>query len=253
MLSQSIWWASVTLEILLLARAFRGKLASTYPVFYGYVGFVAFQDVFCFLVYRWDPKFYAYAYWTTEFLCLLIGCGIVFEVYRNGLASYPGTARMARNLLVILFVLAAIMGLRAAADNPQWWLAATTLELERTLRIVQAVCLAALVALFLFYSIPFGKNLRGILLGYGFFIGLRVISLSFVIEGAGTVRHFWGYAYSATYFVSICVWCAHLWSYQHSPVPTTTIQLEQNYQAVAAATQRRFHDVRTYVAKAVGS
>jgi hypothetical protein len=253
MLSQSIWWASISIEVLLLVRALRGKLASRYPFFFYYIGFVVFQDAFCFSVYRWTPKLYGYAYWTTEFFCLLLGCGIVFEVYRSGLRSYPGTARMARNLLTILFVLAAIQGLRAAADNPQWWLAATTLELERTLRVMQAICLAALVALFLFYSIPFGKNLRGILLGYGFFIGLRVISLVFFMGTSDAARHFWGYAFSATYLVSLCIWCVHLWSYQSSPMPERSVQLEQEYQRLAAATLRRLQNARTYVAKAVGS
>jgi hypothetical protein len=254
MLSQSIWWASIALELLVLVRAFRGKLASRFPVFYCYVGFVVFEDIVSFLVYRFDPKFYPYTYWTTEFLCVLIGCGIVFEIYRVGLMSYPGTARMARNFLAILFILAAMKGLRVAANDPQWWLMAGTLALERTLRVMQAICIAALVALFLFYSIPFGKNLRGILLGYGFFIGMRVISLTFFMGGgADASRHFWGYAYTASYLLSLSVWCVYLWSYEANPVAQQSIHLEQEYQRIAAATQRRLRDARSYVAKAVGS
>jgi hypothetical protein len=253
MLSQSIWWASITLEVLLLARAIRGKLVFRYPVFYFYISFIIFEDLISFLVYRWKPAFYSYTYWTTEFLCVLIGCGIVFEIYRVGLASFPGTARMARNILVVLFIVAAAKGLVAAANDPRWWLEAGTLELERTLRVMQAVCLAALVALFLFYSIPFGKNLRGILLGYGFFIGMRVIALTFFIGGSDASRQFWGYTYSASYLIALGVWCVHVWSYEASPVARNTIQIERHYQRVAAATQRRLHDARTYVAKAVGS
>jgi hypothetical protein len=45
----------------------------------------------------------------------------------------------------------------------------------------------------------------------------------------------------------------HLWSYQPNPVPDRAIPLEQEYQRVAAATQRRFHTARGYLAKAVGS
>jgi hypothetical protein len=253
MLSQSIWYASITLEVLLLARAFFGKLAFRYPVFYSYISFVVFADFLSFLVYRWYPKFYSYNYWTVEFLCVLIGCGIVFEIYRVGLMSYPGTARMARNLLAVFFILAAVKGLRTAAHDPRWWLEAGTLELERTLRAVQAICIVALVALFLFYSIPFGKNLRGILLGYGFFISLRVISLTFFIGTTAASHHFWGYIYSACYLVTLAVWCSHLWSYEANPFPKQMIHLEQEYQRVATATQRRLHDARSYLARAVGS
>jgi hypothetical protein len=253
MLSQSIWWASIILEVLLLVRAFRGHLAFRYPVFFSYVAFIIFEDVFSFLVFRWDQKLYSYAYWATEFLCVFIGCGIVFEIYRVGLASYPGTARMARNLLAVLFILAAAKGLRAAAGDPRWWLEASTLELERTLRIVQSICVVALVALFQFYSIPFGKNLRGILLGYGFFIGMRVISLTFFMGSADSSRHFWGYAYTVSYVIALTVWCSHLWSYHASPIPNQMIHIEQEYQRVAAATQRRLREARSYMAKAVGS
>ena len=253
MLSQSIWWACITVELLLIARAFRGKLWFRYPVFYCYIFFVVFQEFVFFLVYQGKPKFYPYVHWTGEFLCVLIGCAIVFEVYRVGLVSYPGTATMARNILLVLFVLAAAKGLKAAAHDPQWWLEANALELDRALRAMQAVCIAALVALFLFYSIPFGKNLRGILLGYGFFIGLRVIALTFFTSTTDASQDFWAYAYSASYLVALGVWCAHLWSYEANPAPGQTIHLEQDYQRVATATQRRLHDARSYVAKAVGS
>jgi hypothetical protein len=241
MLSQSIWWACITLEILLLARAFRGKLSFRYPVFYCYIFLVVFQDLISFLVYQWKPNFYPYVYWTGEFLCVLIGC------------SYPGTAMMARNILAVLFILAAAKGLKAAAHDPQWWLEANALELDRALRAMQAVCIAALVALFLFYSIPFGKNLRGILLGYGFFIGLRVITLTFFMATSDASREFWGYTYSASYLLALGVWCVHLWCYKANPAPRQTIHLEQDYHRVAAATQRRLQDARSYVARAVGS
>jgi hypothetical protein len=253
MLSQSIWWACITLEILLLARAIRGKLSFRYPVFYCYIFLVVFQDLISFLVYQWKPKSYPYVYWTGEFLCVLIGCAIVFEVYRVGLVSYPGTAMMARNILAVLFILAAAKGLKAAAHDPQWWLEANALELDRALRAMQAVGIAALVTLFLFYSIPFGKNLRGILVGYGFFIGLRVITLTFFIATSDASREFWGYTYSASYLLALGVWCAHLWCYKANPTPRHTIHLEQDYQRVATATQRRLHDARSYLAKAVGS
>jgi len=47
------------------------------------------------------------------------------------------------------------------------------------MRTVQALAIAALVALFLVYSIPFGRNLKGILLGYGLFIGASVMWFTF--------------------------------------------------------------------------
>jgi hypothetical protein len=44
-----------------------------------------------------------------------------------------------------------------------------------------------------------------------------------------------------------------LWSYQANPLPKQSARLELQYQRIAATTQRRLHDARSYLAKAVGS
>src|SRR5271154_1307022 len=107
MLSQAIWWSSIALESLLLFRGVRGKLACRYPAFYFYISFVLLQYLVRMGIARWsqDENTYNHAYWTAEFLCVLVSCGIVFEIYRVGRGAYPGTARMARRLLGIVFVI----------------------------------------------------------------------------------------------------------------------------------------------------
>lgn len=248
MLGQAIWWSSIAIEILLLLRGLRGKLAFRYPLFYCYLSFVLFQDLLSFAVYRWYPQLYRNVYWFTEFLAVMLGCGVVFEIYRVGLSAFPGTARMARNALALVFALAIAIGVAQAWTDPRWWMEAATTDIEGALRAVEALAIAALAALFLFYSIPFGRNLRGILLGYGLFVGMRVISLTFVSNGR---RDFWYYAYSGSYFVALVIWSGHLWSYCASPQPKAVSQIEQDYQTLAAATHRRLQDARGYLARAV--
>jgi len=249
MLSQAIWWSSIALETVLLVRGFRGKLASRYPFFYSYLAFVLFEDLSSLVVYRWRPGLYSSSYWATEFLGVVIGCGVVLEIYRIGLLRYPGAARMARNTLMFVFVMASTKALVAAAYVPQGWLDVNTLQVEGTLRSVQAAFLVALVALFLFYSIPFRRNLRGILLGYGLFVGERVIALVFVPEQG---KDFWFYAYSASYLAALGIWLTHLWSYSAVPgEEPSSRQLEIDYQRLASATLRRLQAARGQLAKAV--
>ena len=194
-------------------------------------------------------RIYPTIYWIAEFLSVMFGCLVVFEIYRVGLAAYPGTARMARNVLALVFAISLAKGIANAWSDPRWWLQANALEIERILRAVQALAIVALVALFLSYSIPFRTNLRGILLGYGLFVGVRVVCLTFV-PAAG--QDFWFYAYSASYVAALGIWLAHLWSYSESRVPEpTTARLETDYQTVAAATRRRLVAARGQLAKAV--
>jgi hypothetical protein len=250
MLGQLIWWSSIVLEVFLLARAVTGRLIFRYPVFYGYISFVLSQSVLRSLAHRRSEQVYSSVYWTTEFLGLAIGCWIVFEVYRVALAAYPGTARMAREILVFLFVLAVTKAAAALWSDPHLLAQTTPLQVERALRTVQAISIVALVVVFVFYSIPFARNLLGILLGYGLFVGERVICLTFVPPQG---HHFWFYAASASYPVALSLWLFYLWSYQASPVPKGSLQLEDDYQKIAAATRRRLQETRAYLRRAVRS
>jgi hypothetical protein len=250
MLGQVIWWACMAVEVLLLARALWGKLLRRYPAFYAYLLYVWIQSLFRFSVYHTQPQLYPKVYWITEWLGVLAGCAIVFEIYRVGLRAYPGTARLARNLLAFVFLLALVKATVETGNNPLWWSTATTLDLELALRVVQALALLALVALFLFYAIPFGRNLRGILLGYGLFLGESVVWLAFAPRSGENFRAFWSPIHAGSYFVVLFVWALHLWSYVPNPEPKVSVQLEEQYQRMAAATNRRLQEARGYLAKA---
>jgi len=253
MLSLIIWWSGIALESILLVRGLQAKLWARYPVFYAYILFVWLQSLLRFSIFHSRPQYYSAVYWITEGLGVLVGCAVVFEIYRVGLAAYPGTARMARNLLGFIFVLASTKALVGTWNDPRWWLISTTMDLEQALRIVQALAVAALIVLFFFYSIPFGRNLRGVLLGYGFFIAESVIWLTLVPLAGAKFHQFWYQLHPASYFVILGVWLAHLWSYFPSPEPKRPVRLEEQYQRVAAATAQRLREVRGYLAKAVRS
>ena len=253
MLGQVIWWSGIALEALLLVRGFRGQLLSRYPAFFSYILFVWLQSLLRFSVYHLRPQLYSSVYWITEWLAILLGCGVVFEIYRVGLAAYRGTARMARNLLAFAFVLAFTKAIVETWKDPHWWLIATTMDLERPLRMAQALAIVALVVLFLFYSIPFGRNLRGVLLGYGLFIGESIIWLTFRSSGGEKFRQFWSHVHPACYFVVLGIWSVHLWSYVPNPEPTRAVRLEEQYQRMAAATSRQLRAGCGYLAKVVRS
>src|SRR5579864_2022012 len=239
MLSTFIWASSPVLEALLLLRGWKCGLLRRYPIFYAYISFVLLQGLPRFVAYRKGEDAYNYTYWTTEYLGVAIGCVVVYEIYRIALQSYPGAARIARNFLMFVFAMAFAKGLASAPDFHQWLAEATALDVERIVRTVQGLAIIALVTLFLAYSIPFGKNLRGILLAYSLFIGWRIICLTFV---SAQGRDFWFYAYSAAYVVVLSLWLAHLWSYHPVPAAETRGHLERDYHLVAAATRRRFRE-----------
>jgi hypothetical protein len=258
MLSQFIWWSSIGLAFLILIRGMQNKLAYRYPVFYGYVAYVLFcEDLTSYFTQRWSPRFYSYGYWVTEFTGVLIGCAVVFETYRIGLRRFPGTARMTRNALALIFSLAFAKALAVAANDPGWWVQANTLEIERVLRTVQVIAVTALAAVCVIYAIPLGKNLRGILIGYGLYVGVLSLCLTFVpVRG----HNFWWYASSTCYPAALGIWLTHLWSHNESLAPGASNKPPRddrdsasNYEETATATRRRLQTARGDLVKVVRS
>src|SRR6202012_4728448 len=202
MISLLIWSLGVPLELALVLRGVRQGLLRRYPVFYSYIGFVFLND---FLVYaiRFTPHVYLYFYWITEFLGLVLGCLILLEFYRVALSEYPGTARMARALLALLFVVAMAKTLIKTLNVPEWWFYAPPTQVEGLLRVCQLLAILSLVALFFSYSIPFGTNLRGILLGYGLFVSWSVVSLALAAAGVAKTGSLWSYTFPLSYLIGL--------------------------------------------------
>src|SRR5712692_10129530 len=105
MFTQVVWWAGIALQILLLVRAAQEKLAKKFPLFYCYLAWVLLVELSCFYIYEWHPNFYPQVYWPTEFLSVIVGYGVIQEIYRRALINHPGVARLSQTvLLVLLFV-----------------------------------------------------------------------------------------------------------------------------------------------------
>ncbi len=99
--------------------------------------------------YRWQQDIYPQIYWVTEFIALVFGSAVMFEVYRKGLASFPGTAKIARNILLLVFALLLAKSIVAASPGGVWlWVSQLPVEMERDLRIIQALALIALAGCF---------------------------------------------------------------------------------------------------------
>ena len=240
MLSVMIWSVGVVLEILLLIRGFREKLYRQFPIFYLYLLFVMVNDVVSMGVYRRAANYYFQVYWVTQFLSLAIGSGIIFEIYRVALRSFPGAARMTRCVLLIVFGAIFANALTIPWDGVFRWLAAATITLERNLRIVQALAILTLALLFSWYAIPFGKNLKGILFGYSLFVGLSIVQFTIWRYSQEQVKPFWSYAQPVCYLLVMGVWIRALWFAVPLPKTIPDPQIENDYELLIATTRDQF-------------
>jgi hypothetical protein len=247
MASISIWLIGVVLESALVVRAVRGGFIRNYRFFYSYLCFIFVRDLCLLGIYVFAPKAYAWSYWGTELASVLLGCGLVWETYRIALAGYPGAARMARNVLPLLFILTIGRILVEASISPNWIPGRTPLETELDLRIVQAALLFGLVILLAYYAIPLGRNLKGIVYGYGLFLASNLTGLMFRGALGNHFQRVWQYFQPGSYLAVVLIWCWALWSYTPVPQPEREPSLEADYEALLAATRGKLRVLRAHV------
>lgn len=234
-----------------MLRGWRKKQFAEYPAFYVYIGYIFLEELGRLIVYQWFHGIYAQVYWGSQFASLVVGCAVIFEIYRSGLKAFPGTARMARNVLMFVFALVFAKAIVAGSEGTSWLAALTAMKLELDLRIVQSSALAALLVVFFVYKIPMSRNLKGVILGYGVFLGASVAQLGTMILLHREFSGPWPYVRSATYLLVLTAWAISLWSYQEAPKAAHAITLDDDYKMLVAKTRKRFARSRLAIAKAV--
>jgi hypothetical protein len=235
----SIWLAAIVLEAMTFSRAVGARFLEQYKLFYAYLGFVLLRDICLLPVYfRW-PRFYPYAYWGSEPVNVLLGCGLVWEVYKLAFARYPGAARVARSVLLFLFIFATARILVKAWESPNWIPGSTAFQIDRDLRIVQGALLLALVALFVYYATPLGRNINGIVGGYGLFLATSLINLTLRNDLGKSFQREWQYIQPTCYLLVLVVWCVTLWSYAPVPEPEVGPSFEGDFPALRKRTRMK--------------
>jgi len=251
MLTQTLWWTTNALMGFLVFRSLRGRFFWKYLIFYIYLSHVLALELVRFLIYDFRPKAYGNFYWHTEFLSVAIGYCVIWEIYDRALESYPGPLRMARLLVTATFVLVVAKVFSTAVSDSGWVLAEGVGELERNLRTVQAVLLVVVLAVVSYYMIPIGRNLRGIILGYGFYIGALVV-INTVWSRFGDTMHLWlKYFQPTAWLVTLLFWSATLWSYHPNPKPEKEIEIERDYELMATRTALNIAKARGYLVRAI--
>jgi len=246
MLTQILWWGGILLELLLLLRGIQTNWVRRFPIFYSYHVFILVQSLGLFGVYFWFSALYRGTYWTCEFIALLMGSLILLEIYRVALRRYPGTARMARNLLGFVLAMAVAKALVGHSYGAVWWPAKTYGELDRNLRVVQLFAILALVVVILAYSIPRGRHLKGILAGYGLFVALSVALLTLDQYLKGSFPGLLLYAPAIAYNLALGIWTVALWvpEKKESPAVAEAVVEARDHPSLVSRTKQELDSIR---------
>jgi hypothetical protein len=155
------------------------RLWKKFPVFLTYTlfGFATGVGVY---ILRDSPVMYFYSYWVCEAIGLLLGIGVIFEIFQKLLHPYVALRRTAAAVLslAVIFLVALSVFVAYAQPSPNRSLMAGMLVGEEATRILE---IGLLMFLFIF-SAAFGLQWRqqafGITLGLGIFVAVELIGVT---------------------------------------------------------------------------
>jgi hypothetical protein len=246
------WLTGILLESLLLFRGFRAKSFSKYPLFFTYIACVLAVDICRFTGYRMLTQgAYTNLYWATQFLCLVVGYGVILEIVRKTLAPYAGAERFARVTVLLIFAVVFSFVTLQSLASPDWTPATNYGELERDLRAVQVMVLASILALISYYRVGLGRNLKGIIRGYGFFLVGTLLITALRAYAGPALENAWHVMPPAIYAVSLFIWILALWEYLPNPAPESPARLESDYESAVLRTRELLGAMRSFLGKAV--
>lgn len=239
-----IWCAGILLDATILFRSIRCRTFTKYPYFYTYLSCILVVELLRFFVYVQHPAAYRNVYWGTQFLSIAAGYGVILEILRQALAQYQAPARFGGRILWIGFF--AVLGYVSykSLSMSNWSAASTGAELERDLRTVQALVLAAIVIIISYYGVEIVGNLKGMIIGYGAFIGLSIINLAVQAYVGPPLEGVWRSVSPYVYFVPQIIWLVALWSYKPSQSDPANTRLEMDYDSFVSNTTRMLQAMR---------
>ena len=248
-----IWWSAILLESLILVRGFQQKALSKYPFFYLYIASLLFSDGPLYFVFFSHPQAYPKWNWNAGFINIILGCGILLEIFKHVLSPYPGAERFARISTIVIFVVIFSFGAGYLLFAPNTFESRLMSRLERDLLAVQAVFLGSLVAVICYYAIAMGRNLQGMVVGYGLCIGTTLMMLAVRNFTGQELNSVWVLIQPLTYVVCLAIWAATLWRYEARAGFTAVSVTESDYESVAAATKDALGTMRSHLGRAARS
>jgi hypothetical protein len=242
MLSLLLWLTGLFLEFLLLVRCVQTRLVTKYIYFFSYIFSVFAVSTGLYIGRSVSPAFYDAWYWPTQFATLAIGCAVVLEIVRQALAAYPGAERVARVARCAVFAATFCYVEWHVARRIVWSTSNATVELERDLRVIEALVLATVLAIVFYYRIELGKNVIGMILGFGAYIGVSLTTLALRSYVGPRFDTAWGLLQSASFVFALVVWTVALWRDIPNPKPPDA---GSGYDALVHGTHQRLDSLRS--------
>jgi hypothetical protein len=211
-----IFAAGAVLEIILVWRIQRGQLWRAYPFLCVYLWFVAARTFMLFGALELWPAAYATLYWRSEFVAVLLSLFIPWEVFCltfPAQRSFRGVILKGMCALVVGFTLAYWLSSRGTSP---YGAVSIFAAVERDARFIQALLLLSILLGTLYYGLPLGRNLWGVITGLGIFVSISTVNYA-ALALMKSFLPYWQIISPVSFVAMLGVWAWALWVYAPNP------------------------------------
>ena len=250
MLTLILWWTGIFVEALILVRGVQLHLLRRFPFFFFYIASVFCADVSLYVVHLANPA--GYETWASraEVLNIVLGYGIILEIFRHVLSRYPGVGRLSQILGLAIFALVLCVALLYPSTSSGLTDVFSQKALaERDFLTAQMIFFLATLGIVRYYGLEVSRNIRGVILGYGIWLGSSVITLALRTYFGPVLNTGWFVLQPFFYLVSLVEWLYSMWTY--TPVRGGPLDnaLSSEYELLAAKTSGIADEVRAHLGR----
>jgi hypothetical protein len=233
----ALWFAGLGFQSLLVMVLLVKRFWNKFPLFFAYSLFGLAGGGGLYFV-RSSPYMYFYAYWVIEGLGLVLGFGVIYEVFKRLLHPYPALKRLASITFQVAVVLLIALGCVAAYLQPsasKSSLGAGVLAAEEGTRIIEVGLLMFLFAFSTVFGLHWRQYTFGIALGLGLFVAVELIAVATRTRLGGTAAEITSVARSVAFTLSVLIWTGYALAPERVSVGAELpkrAQLEQWNQAI---------------------
>jgi hypothetical protein len=210
-ITQEVMIGSIVLQVLLAAVVLTKRTWRSYPVFSAYAFFTLFGAAVLSLLNH-GGRAYFYTFWACEAIGIVLGLGVVREVFTKLFSPHPALRKLAtvifRVAVVALIVLACAV-YYAESGNARGFARGVMLA-EEAARIVE---LGVIMFLFLSSS-AFGLHWRqnefGIALGLGTCAAVELFNVTLMTHVSKEAGQIFSLVRSLSYNLSLFIWLGYL-------------------------------------------
>jgi hypothetical protein len=240
--AQLFLYAETALLAILIIRAIQGGQFSRYRIFSSYICYQFGMGIAVFILYTLRSNSYLAFYWYIQFVSVALGFAVIWEIYSHTFRSFPGTLKLARFTVSILFIAILTIAVIDAFWGEPGGLTRRVIGFERNVRAAQAILLIGLLALIWLYSIPLGRNLGGLIWGYGVFIGISIVTLALRAYIGPSFEFVWQLLQQSSYLVTLMIWVPSFWTYQEVPKFESEVVPRKEYSTLVERSSRDITD-----------